>query len=209
MKNKKIIISILIMLIPIVFGLLIANKLPNELPIHWDINGNIDGYLPKYQAIIYPNILIVFIQLICIFFINNDSKNKKQNQKIINLIYWLLPFISLFFNSIMYLSVFNVKLNIVNLMVIFFGIIFMIIGNYLPKCLINTTIGIRLPWTLNNEDVWNKTHRFTGVIWFFSGLILLVLGMFNLINGIIFICLLIVMIIIPIIYSYSIYKKLC
>ena len=207
MKNKKLIVTVLILLLPMLIGLLFYNKLPEQMPIHWDINGNIDAYGDKLIVVILPNILMIFFQVICIFFINNDQKNYQQNQKIINLIYWLIPFVSIFCNTLMYLSILNIKINIINFVGMFLGIIFLILGNYLPKCIINTTIGIRLPWTLNDEKVWNETHRFGGKVWFLSGLLLIILSLINKINGIILLLILLISIIIPLFYSYYFYQK--
>ena len=53
------------------------------------------------------------------------------------------------------------------------GFMFIIIGNYLPKCKQNFTLGIKIKWTLENEENWNKTHRFAGKVWFIGGFIML------------------------------------
>ena len=60
-----------------------------------------------------------------------------------------------------------------SIMPIFMGILFTVIGNYLPKCTRNTTVGIRVIWALNNEENWNATHRFAGKVWVAGGLLTL------------------------------------
>ena len=52
------------------------------------------------------------------------------------------------------------------------GVLFMIIGNYLPKCKQNYTMGIKLPWTLDDEENWNRTHRFAGFLWVAGGVVI-------------------------------------
>ena len=55
------------------------------------------------------------------------------------------------------------------------GMLFIIIGNYMPKARQSYTIGIRIPWTLDNEENWNRTHRLAGWLWMISGIVLAVL----------------------------------
>ena len=88
------------------------------------------------------------------------------------------------------------------------GLLFMILGNYLPKVKANYFIGIRTPWTLANETVWVKTHRFGGKVFFIGGAMLIVSAfipssfrVFLLISSIVFIA------IVPMVYSYFVYKK--
>lgn len=88
-------------------------------------------------------------------------------------------------------------------MPLFMGVLFIIIGNLLPKMRQSTTMGIKLPWTLHSEENWNKTHRFSGKLWVAGGIVILAtafLGSFW-----ILIAVLLVMVIIPTLYSYLLY----
>ena len=89
---------------------------------------------------------------------------------------------------------------------IFVGILFTVIGNFLPKTKQTYTIGIRVPWTLNSEENWNKTHRMAGYLWVVCG-ILFIASAFLPESEILYIILLCVIIFVPIIYSYVIYRK--
>ena len=90
---------------------------------------------------------------------------------------------------------------------LFMGILFLVIGNYLPKCKQNYTIGIKLPWTLNDEENWNKTHRFAGVVWTICSIVIIVGSFFN--KGAFYTTFpsLFVMVFAPLIYSYIYYRK--
>ena len=81
----------------------------------------------------------------------------------------------------------------------------MIIGNYLPKCKQNYTMGIKIPWTLDNEDNWNKTHRLAGFLWVIGG-VLITLNAF-LGNEWVFLAITLVMTLVPVGYSYLYYKN--
>ena len=83
-KNlPKLIITSLVILIPIIIGLILWNKLPEQMPIHWDINGNVDGYSSKTMAVFAMPLFLLLIHWICVFATSADPK--KQNIKVVNL----------------------------------------------------------------------------------------------------------------------------
>jgi uncharacterized membrane protein len=88
---------------------------------------------------------------------------------------------------------------------LFMGALFIVLGVYLPKCKQNYTVGIKLPWTLNDEENWNKTHRLAGWVWMLGGIGTIISGAFDLfLLSIPFIA---AMVVIPTIYSFVLYKK--
>ena len=85
------------------------------------------------------------------------------------------------------------------------GLLFVAIGNYLPKCQQNYTVGFKLPWTLHSEENWNRTHRLAGRLWVTGGFIMMILGFFNLIW--LTIAVPAIMALIPSLYSYILHRK--
>ena len=81
----------------------------------------------------------------------------------------------------------------------------MVMGNYLPKVKQNYYMGIKLPWTYADEENWNRTHRMAGKLWVVGGIILL-LNFFLQIAGL-EIAVLILMILVPTIYSWAFSRK--
>ena len=122
-----------------------------------------------------------------------------------NLAFWIIPVIGILVPAFMYFSALGTAVRIDILLPILFGLLFVAIGNYMPKCRQSYTIGIKLPWTLASEENWNRTHRLAGWIWAWGGIILMVLGFFRiyafLIAGAS------VMVLLPIVYSYVLYRK--
>ena len=117
----------------------------------------------------------------------------------------ICPVISILIHTIMYLYALGIKVDVPVIMSLFIGVVFIIVGNYLPKCRQNYTIGIKIPWTLNDEDNWNKTHRFAGVLWTVAGFVFLATAFLG--NFWIFLPLVLIMVIVPMIYSYILHKK--
>lgn len=99
---------------------------------------------------------------------------------------------------------YEISINIV--VPIFLGILFVILGNYLPKCRQNFTMGYRLPWTLNDEDNWNKTNRLAGYVMVLGGILIIIMSFFDLAFWavILFVG---AILIIPSVYSFLLYRK--
>ena len=121
------------------------------------------------------------------------------------MVLWLVPVGSV----ITCMSIYGLALGmdidigvIVNIMV---GIMFIILGNYIHKVKQNYTVGMKLPWTLNSEENWNRTNRMTGWILILSGLLFLMNSLL-LKTEIVFAVILLV-ILVPMIYSFILYKK--
>ena len=87
------------------------------------------------------------------------------------------------------------------------GVLFLWVGNYFPKLRRNRTLGIKVSWTLGNEENWNRTHRLAGFLWVLCGLVMIPLSLLRLWNGWLIGALLAVMVLIPTIYSYALHRK--
>lgn len=199
------IVTSFIILIPMLIGFGLWNQLPDQIPTHWNMQGEIDGYSSKLFAIVVLPLILVGVQWLCTLGTLADPKNKNIADKLWKLVLWICPVISLVLGYITYGTVLGMQIDINMIMPIFMGLLFMIIGNYLPKCQQSYTVGIKIPWTLNSEENWNKTHRFAGPCWMIAGFLSAVLGMLGLMVPML-ICL-IVMVFVPVIYSYMYYVK--
>ena len=75
----------------------------------------------------------------------------------------------------------------------------------MPKCKQNYTMGIKLPWTLADEEVWNKTHRLAGFLWTMGGIIIVATAFLN--SIVLFFSVTALLVIIPTVYAFVIYKN--
>lgn len=208
-RNKwQLIISSVIILLPIVAGLLIWNYLPEQIATHWGVSGNPDRWSSKSFAILGMPLIFLAVHWICIFFTSRDPKNKEQSSKVFGMVLWILPILSLIICGFIYALVLGNNVNGDMIVRVPLGVMFVVLGNYMPKCRQNHTIGVKVTWALRNEENWNKTHRFTGRLWVFGGLVLLAslsVPIENVMN-VVFI-LIIVMAFAPVLYSYVYYRK--
>lgn len=173
-NNKgKLIASSVIILLPVLFGLIFWNTLPEKMTTHWGIDGSADGWSGRLFAILFFPLFMLASHWFCVFCTVKDTKNKGQSRKVFGMVLWICPIASLFASGMIYAASFGWEPKIDYIGVALFGLLFVILGNYLPKCKQNYTIGIRVKWALENEENWNKTHRFGGKVWVIGGLVMM------------------------------------
>lgn len=205
-KNLKIlIITSVIILLPIVAGLILWNKFPDEIPIHFNAQGVADGFGGKGLAVFGMPFFMLAVHWVCIFVTALDPKSKNITEKSIHLVLWITPAISIFVSGIIYSFALGYELNINTVFPVFFGLFFIIIGNYMPKCKQNYSIGVKVPWALESEENWNYTHRLAGKTWVIGGLLIIALSFLKTVW--IFMAITIIMVLIPVIGSYLFHKK--
>lgn len=204
-NRMKIIITSLITLAPILIGVLFWNRLPDQIATHFG-QGNVpDGWSSKPMAVFGLPLILVALHLFCIFITLNDPKKKNIGRKILPIIFWMIPIISLLVNSATYGIALGLKIDVELIVSLLLGLLFIIFGNYMSKIRQNYTVGIRLPWTLSSEDNWDKTHRLAGKLWIVGGVLVLV-NIFLKWTGFL-IGILLVIVFVPMVYSYALYWK--
>ena len=205
-KNLKVlIITSIVILLPILAGLILWNQLPEQIPTHWNAAGEIDGWSSKPFAVFGLPAILLAAQWLCILGTAADPKRSAHPQKILHLVLWIIPVLSVLLNVLTYMVAMGKEVRMEVIMPVFIGLLFAIVGNYLPKCKQNYTIGIKIPWTLNNEENWNKTHRFAGWLWTVCGIIIMLTGFFG--GFWIFFVIVLLMVLAPVLYSYILHRK--
>ena len=205
--NKKLVLftSILILL-PSLVGCVFWNQLPEEIPTHFNLLGQADGYNHKMSAIFGLPTLMLLMHWLLLFLMIKDPKSSNISSKIQVLIYWIIPFVSCLSMISIYGESLGYSMMSGLLVQIFIGVMMIIIGNYLPKTHRNYIIGIRLPWTLESDKNWRKTHRLAGKIWVLGGLLLFLNSFVQLYVYWVFFLTLFFSVIIPSVYSYQLSK---
>lgn len=210
MNLKKELPILVIVLLPFIYLAYIWNELPSKVPMHWNIKGEIDRYGDKTELLIIPFLLPLLVYLIFLVVPKIDPKNKlnKMGGKLQTIKFLLTTFMSILALFIIYTAK-NQSFTNPNYIVLIIGVLFIILGNYFKTIKPNYFIGIRTPWTLENETVWKKTHKLGGKMWFIGGILIVILSLIlsKSLNFTIFMIITGVITIIPIAYSYLIYKN--
>ena len=200
--KKTLILTSLLTLLPMFAGLLLRENLPEMMPTHWGFDGQPDGWSSSTTAIFVMPLIMLAAYWICVFFTSKDKSNQDRNEKVQVLVFWIIPILSNLCCGLMYALALGVDLSITNIMFAFMGLVFAFIGNYMPKCKMNSTIGIKVYWTYTSEENWNATHRLAGKIWFIGGLMMMFIALIPAKYVIaVFLSVTAVMVIVPILYA--------
>lgn len=209
-KNRiLILITSIITLTPMLIGILCWKQLPDTIATHFSSDGTPNGWSSRTFTVFGIPAVIFGAHLLCAFCTSIDPKYKNISPKMYRLILLICPFCSLVCGASIYSYAFKLPLanwlNSAFFINLLMGVIFLLVGNYMPKCHQNYTIGIKLPWTLDDEENWNLTHRFTGRLFVIFGVLCIINAFLQadwLIGPII-----IAVIILPVIYSLCIYLR--
>ena len=202
-------ITSIIILLPIYFGYMLWDELPDMMATHWGVSNEPNGYSSKAMAVYGIPLIMLAMQWFMLFITELDIKKINHSMKMMQLVLWIIPVINLLVSVITYAYALGIELNVGFWVLFFLGILFTVIGNYLPKCRQNWTMGIKLPWTLSDAENWNYTHRLAGPVWMVGGILMTVGSFFSkhavVAYGIVVVILL--MVAVPTVYSYLYYKQ--
>lgn len=192
-------VSSLVILLPAVLGLIFWDKLPQPALMGAD---------SKLFAVCGMPLILLGFQWLCVLLSARDIKGAAQSSKVVNLVMWIIPVLSLFIAGVFFAAAVGKAPQIVQYSVLLFAVLFVVIGNYLPKCKQSFTTGIKIKWTLANEENWYATHRMAGKLWMAGGLALVPCVFLPIkIAFLLFFVLLPVMCLAPMVYSWMYYKK--
>lgn len=204
-KKESVISVIFSILLFALVNLLFYKKMPETLPTHWGFNNKIDGYSSKFTTLITTPLLLIFLNIFSCFMLDNDPKNKDKNNFVITIGKATIPLVMLITFVISVFYGLGKKINVMVIISIFVGFLLILIGNYLPKTKRNYTVGIKLPWTLNSDENWNKTHRLAGYFFILGGIFFLLTPFIG--NEYLVFLTFMIIGIIPAIYSFYLYKN--
>ena len=204
----KILLSMAVTLLPMLIGLLLWNRLPESMTTHWGADGIGDGFSGKGFAVFGLPLILAALNCLCLAVTAADPKQKNQNKKALGMVFWIMPLISLVACGMVYAAALGKTMDVFVLVPLLLGAMFLIMGNFLPKVKQNSTLGVKISWTLYNEENWNRTHRFTGKVWVTGGIVTLLTVLLP-VKWMIPVLLLVILVIsvTPMVYSYNIYKK--
>ena len=139
--------------------------------------------------------------------LDKDPKRNNMSAALKSISLWIIPVLSVLCYGLTLAAAMGRPSHIETIVPLLVGILFLLIGNYLPKTKQSYTMGIRLPWTLESEENWNRTHRLAGFLWVAAGTLFILLSLLRLWNGWLLGILLAVMVLSPILYSYFLHRK--
>ena len=187
------------------------SQLPAQIPMQWGVNGEVNWTAPKLYGMFMNMGMLVVLYLVLRYSPKLDPK--KQNYKRFSKSYGKIAFIILltmvFVNFFTVLTSAGYDLPINRIIPVLIGLLFIGTGNYMQQVKPNYFIGIRTPWTLKNDDVWRKTHRFGSKTFILAG-VLFTASVFLSAEAAAYYILpaVLLLLLLPVAYSYLSYRKI-
>ena len=174
--KKMILLTSIATLLPILIGLLLWEQLPDSVATHWSAGNEPDGYSSKVFAVFGLPVIMLILHLVCVIATNIDPKASSINKKIFFIVLWICPVFSIIACGSVYGYNLGYQFDIGFLCGLLVGVLYLILGNFLPTVKPNYTIGIRVMWALEDEENWTATHRFASRLWVGCGVVILLLA---------------------------------
>jgi uncharacterized membrane protein len=215
MNNKKLVLFYVLLLIgiPFIYAAYLYPSLPEIIPTHFNLKGEADGFGGKDSIYLGPIIMGV-TSLFTYFLLTNIKKiDPKRNEQVEDGLFQKFGFFTVLFLSALSMVILYATthqgISIEKLLFPIMGLAFAALGVYMPKLKQNYFAGFKLPWTLENVDNWNATHKIAGKVWLYGGVIQFFAGMVfsSVASFVIFFIAMVVMVLVPTIYSYRMFKN--
>ncbi len=206
-------IALIIWLLPSVYLLSVYSSLPALVPLHYGAGGKVDRYgspeeFRKFQVLMTGISLFVYLLLRFILLIDPKKQVKFGEDTFKKIALGILAFLTALNMVIIYATA-HIGFKIEQMLYPLIGLMFVFLGNMMTSVKPNYFVGVRTPWTLEDQDSWGATHRLGGKLWFGGGLIITIAMFF--IQGktatYIFVAGMIVLALVPVVYSYIYFKK--
>ena len=167
-----------IILLQMLVGVLLWDRLPDPMATHFNFHNEPDGWSSKAFAVFGMPLLLLGLHFMCLM-LSCASNIQMQNisSRVKSLMLLIIPAVSLLVTVLCYGYALGAPFAIDRIVWVFVGVVFALVGNYLPKLRRSNTTGIRLPWTLADEEIWSRTHRFAAPVWVVCGLLMIVCGL--------------------------------
>ena len=189
MKNKKLLFLMgLLCLVNLAGHLYLYPSLPDTVPIHWGFDGQPDGWGGKSSILFTASLPFAMLLLFAVLpRMDPKGKNFQRFQPVYRIFLILLTVFMCGVSWLSELTVYNVLPSggsLVNTLVMGgLGLVFLVLGNYMPRIKQNYTFGCRTPWALNDEHNWNRTQRMGGIVFVVMGAVLLLVSVFATLLG--------------------------
>jgi uncharacterized membrane protein len=203
---------LLLLLLPFIASAYLWNDLPQEVPTHFNFKGEADAWGPKWiNALLIPAIgVLTYFGLIFLPLID-PKKRIESTQKPIAAIRIILALFMVFIYLFIMAASLGSSINFAVYIQVGVGMLIMVLGNYMNSVKQNYFIGVKTPWTLENGEVWKKTHRLTSKLWTIAGLSMICIPFVfkqELIQMSIYVAVVLVIAFVPILYSYLIFQRI-
>jgi len=210
MSNKlTIILCSALLIIAVLAGIVLYPRLPDPVPSHWNAAGQVDGYSSRFWGVFLVPIMLVPLLLLFIAIPNIDplKANIAKFRGVFNAFILVFTVYMLFVYTLTLLAALGVKFNMTTLLMPVVGLLFIGISYMIRKAKRNFFIGIRTPWTLSNDQVWDETHKLGSWLFLLAGIVTIFTGFFGEKSIYFMLAAILLAAFVPVVYSYILWRK--
>lgn len=203
--------AVVLIIASLAAGVLVYPHLPDLVPSHWNVHGQVDRYSSRVWGAFGLPLMAAGIYLLMVLVPGMDPK-RESYARFRNAYRFLKLGLTVFFvwlYAIILANSLGYSVPVDRAVTVAVGLLFVLIGNFMGQFRHNYFVGIKTPWTLASEEVWQKTHRFGARIWVAAGLVVAVAGLslggawlFSVVMAAVAVA-----VVVLIIYAYVIFKK--
>lgn len=178
MRLRPYLLAMAFVALTFVLALYSYGRLPEQVPVHWNLAGDVDGWMPRlWGAFALPFVgLVVTALLIAAPLLGRDGTHLGSPPRVYPVVVAAIAGFHLCLTAIILLFAMGASIPVMPSMGVAVGVLIAIVGNYMGKLPRNGLIGLRLPWTLASDEVWERTHRFAAPILVIGGLCLVLVS---------------------------------
>lgn len=205
-------LAVLIIIVQILVSIVTYPFMPDSVPSHWDASGQVNGYLPKLvNALLYPLLSIGIYALVRVLMtIGPRLGYQNQRKASIGIINLILDGVLLFMLIVQLTTTavaLGVPIDLTFVICLSISVLFIFLGNYMGKLRRNFWAGIRTPWTLASDVVWERTHRLGGWLFVLAGLLGVIMSFIPALRLWGLMVVIFIIVIALVVYSYVIYQR--
>lgn len=201
---------LVILLLPYALIPFIWDAVPDRVPVHWNIEGRVDNYAHKSVVLYwYPLIAISAYLLILVVPVIDPKQRMTIDQKPLPALRLLLPLFLTGLYATMIMPAFKPGWNQNFMILLLVTLLLLVLGNYMRTLRPNYFIGIRTPWTLEDPEIWRKTHQLGSKLWIGGPLLLLIAAFFIPVEvySRAFFVVVVAMALVPLVYSFLLFRR--
>ncbi len=207
--TRSLMVSAIFILIAVGAAVWLYPQLPAEVPGHWNVHGQVDGYMPRFWGAAMPALMVfgLAVLMVVLPLVSPRKFEIGPFARIYVLLMLVVQAIVLIIGLTVLLAGAGYAVRVPFVVMLAVGALFMVLGNYMGKLRRNFFMGIRTPWTLASDAVWERTHRMGGWAFVLGGAVLIV-G--TLAGGMLWplIALVAIAVVAPVAYSFVVYRRL-
>ncbi len=171
-ENKwKILITTLIILLPILVGCILWDRLPDTIATHFGVDNEPNGWNSKTFAVFGLPGVMAALHLFCLIVTSVDPKQKNIGKKALGIVFWIMPATSLIMCTMTYAIALGVRVDVGFVVSVFIGLLLIVLGNMMPKARQNYSFGIKTPWALDDPENWSRSNRVGGFCMVLAGVV--------------------------------------